>query len=587
MRLREILAGVTVAGMLLAAAPAVAAADPTDERHPVTGRFDVVYRGFAPADTVLRAERAVRLRLDPAPIQQAWDRIDAFAHPAAPVQPMYSSAAGVMGHQGRIVSQHVVGEAVQYADGDGTLLPPDERIAAKQDTIFDMASVTKLFTSILVMQLVEQGDVELDVPYAKYVPEFGNHGKEAVTVRQMLTHTSGLVAWLPLWSQYPDKASRIRAVMETTPAAPPGTTYTYSDLNLISLGVLAEKMTDTPLDDLLQQRIAEPLAMVDTSYNPHESLRPRIAATEFQASPPRGIVWGEVHDENAWSLGGVAGHAGVFSTTHDMAILAQTMLNGGVHDGARILEPESVEAMVTDENTAFLGDAHGLGFELNQLWYMSGVSSPRTAGHTGYTGTSMVIDFQSRSFAVLLTNRVHPSRSWGSNNPARRAVTDGLAAALAIQPRAGSTMWSGGATDASEHTLQLQLPDRPEGAALQFDVFADNEATDVFALETSGDGGLTWTLLPWTVTTETHDDPQTITTDGTWNNQGTRTWGTARAELPPTAQLVRWRYTTDSTTRGRGVFVDDVRIRAGDTVLFNGEKRPRAFTSDGFIEARR
>ncbi|WP_233557751.1 serine hydrolase [Tessaracoccus antarcticus] len=570
------------------ATPSLSAADPTDGRHPVTGRFDVVFTGFAPADTVLQEERPARLRLDPAPIQDAWDRVDAFAYPEDPAAlPMYASAAAVIGHQGRIVGQHVVGDSLKYADGQGTLLPESERIEARHDTIYDMASVTKLFTSILVMQLVEQGEVDLDAAYAQYVPEFATHGKEAITVRQMLTHTSGLVAWLPLWSQYPDKDSRIEAVMDTTPISAPGTSYTYSDLNLISLGVLAEQMTGTPLDVLLQERITEPLGMVDTSYTPDPSLRQRIAATEFQTSPARGMVWGEVHDENAWSLGGVAGHAGVFSTTADMAVLAQTMLNGGTYDGARILEPESVQAMVTDENAAFPGDAHGLGFELNQLWYMSGVSGPRTAGHTGYTGTSLVIDFQSRSFVVLLTNRVHPSRAWGSNNPARRAVTDGLAAALAVQPRKGSTAWFGGASDAAEHTLQLALPDRSSNAVLHFDAFADNEATDIFAVETSDDAGATWTLLPTTITTESADGPRSVPTDGTWNNQGLRTWGSAVATLPAAAQLVRWRYTTDTNTRGRGVLVDDVRVTVGDTVLFNGEKRTKAFTASGFVETRR
>ena len=588
MRVLGVVAGVTVAGMLLMAAPAQSAADPTDERHPVTGRFDIVHQGFAPADTILQAERPVRLRLDPAPIQKAWDRLDAFTHPEDPAsRPMYASAAAVMGHQGKIVGQHAVGDSLLYADGQGTLLPKDERIEARQDTIYDMASVTKLFTSILVMQLVEQGKLDLDTPYAHYVPSFGNNGKENITIRQMLTHTSGLVAWLPLWSQYPDKASRLQAVMETTPTASPGTQYTYSDLNLISLGVLAEQITDTALDVLLQQRIAEPLGMVDTGYNPDASLRPRIAATEFQTSPNRGMVWGEVHDENAWSLGGVAGHAGVFSTTADMAVLAQTMLNGGTYGGARVLQPESVEAMIVDENTEFPGNAHGLGFELNQLWYMSGLSGPRTAGHTGYTGTSLVIDFQSRSFAVLLTNRVHPSRSWGSNNPARRAVAEGLASAMAVQPRTGSTAWFGGATDATEHTLQLPLPDRPDDASLHFKAFADNEATDIFALETSDDGGATWTLLPWTVTTDTPSGPRALTTDGTWNNQGNRTWGSAQATLPASAKMVRWRYTTDSTTRGRGVLVDDVRIKVGNKVVFDGEKHPGALFADGFVETRR
>lgn len=578
----------TMAGLWMALLMAPAQAGGGGDRHPIPGRFDVVHRGFAPASTTLRDLDPVRLRLDPEPISTAWKAIDAFAHPSAPgVKPMYSSAVGVMGHQGRIVSRHTMGYARQYADGQGTPLLESERIAARPDTIYDLASITKLFTSILIMQLVEQGRVELDTPYAHYVPEFGNHGKDAITVRQLLTHTSGLVAWLPLWSAYPDPASRIRAVMETTPATAPGTAYEYSDLNLISLGVLAEQMTGTSLDVLLQQRIAHPVGLRDTGYHPDRSKLRRIAATEYQQSPPRGLVWGQVHDENAWSLGGVAGHAGVFSTAGDLAILAQTMLNGGVYGGARILRPASVQAMITDENPEFPGDAHGLGFELNQMWYMGGLASPATAGHTGYTGTSIVIDYKSRSFVVLLTNRVHPSRSWGSNNPARRAAADGLASALAVQPRQGRTAWFGGAANAAEHTLTLPLPDRPDGSTLRFDVFADHEPTDTFALETSTDGGATWTLLPWAVTTSTPAGPSTTSTDGTWNNQGNRTWGRAEATLPVAAQLVRWRYTTDANTLGRGVFVDDVHVTSGSSVLFDGERHPEAFAAHGFHQVRR
>ena len=189
-------------------------------------------------------------------------------------------------------------------------------------------------------------------------------------------------------------------------------------------------MTGKTLDKLVADGITKPLQMRDTGYNPDPKKKPRIAATEFQTAPPRGMVWGSVHDENAWSLGGVAGHAGVFSTADDLAVLAQTFLNGGSYRGARILKESSVTAMITNFNQAFPGNDHGLGFELNQRWYMGGLSGPRTAGHTGYTGTSIVIDFDSRSFAILLTNRVHPSRNWGSNNPARRAVV--------ARPRAGA-----------------------------------------------------------------------------------------------------------------------------------------------------
>lgn len=571
--------GVTTAAMVAVGSLAPARAD---DGNGQTGRFDVVHDGFMDPRTTLSDVDPVRLGLDPAPIEGAWEEINSYAHPSDPdVRPLYSSSVGIMGHAGAVVSRHHDGHALLYADGDGTELPPDERIAATPETIYDMASVSKLFTSIVVMQLVEDGLVDLDAAYASYVPEFGNGGKDEITVSQMLTHTSGLVAWLPLWSRYPDVESRIRAVMDVEVSNPPGTVYEYSDLNLIALGVLAERLTGEPLDVLVRDGITAPLGMADTGYNPDPALLHRIAATEYQTSPDRGIVHGEVHDENAWSLGGVAGHAGIFSTAPDMAVLAQTFLNGGAYGDARILGEDSVRAMVTNLNTEFDGDAHGLGFELDQMWYMGGLSGPATAGHTGYTGTSLVIDFQSRSFVVLLTNRVHPSRSWGSNNPARRAASDGLARALAVPPQQGRTAWFGGLRDGSETTLALEVPDGRR-VSIEFSAFVDAEPTDVFALEASADGGQTWTLLPFTVERGKgrHADREEI--DGTWNNQGNRDWGRATARVPEGTELVRWRYTTDSNTQGRGVLVDAVKVRDGRRVVLVGESAPDAFEADGF-----
>jgi CubicO group peptidase (beta-lactamase class C family) len=574
------LAGLATAGLLATGAITPAFADAAGQGR--TGQFDQPFEGFMKSSTNLRDSTPKALGLDPAPIDAAWKAIDGFATPTDPaVKPMYASAVGVMGHQGRIVSEHATGYSLLYKDGT-TKLPEDQRIPAAQDTIYDMASVSKLFTSIVIMQLVEKGLVDLDATYGSYIPEFANGGKETITIRQMLTHTSGLVSWLPLWSNYPDKASRIKAVMDVPVKNKPGTVYEYSDLNLISLGVLAERLTGKTLDVLVAEGITDPLKMVDTGYNPDASLKPRIAATEYQVSPDRGMVWGSVHDENAWSLGGVAGHAGVFSTTHDMAILAQTMLNGGTYGGKRILSEKSVQAMITDENTAFPGDSHGLGFELNQLWYMGGLSSGTTAGHTGYTGTSIVIDFRSRSFAVLLTNRVHPSRDWGSNNPSRRAIAQGLAEAMAVSPQKGRTEWFAGTQDAAEHTLSVAVP-AGRNLSLSFDVFADLEETDVFALEASSDGGATWTLVPYTV----RYPDRTVETDGTFDNQGHRDWGKATAALPAGTNQLRWRYTTDPNTQGRGAFVDGVMLRDGHRVVLNGEADRAAFTADGFTEVTR
>ncbi|MGO1974017.1 MAG: serine hydrolase [Propionibacteriaceae bacterium] len=552
-----------------------------------SGQFDVVHDGFMKSRTTLKKSDPRKLGLDPEPIRAAWEEIDGYAQPDDPeTKPLYASNAAVMGHQGKIVSEHYDGVSRLYADGEGTELPPEEQIEAEQDTIYDMASVSKLFTSIVIMQLVEDGQVDLDATYASYVPEFGNHGKEVITIRQMLTHTSGLVAFIPLWKDYDDKESRIQAVMDIDLNNPPGEVYEYSDLNLISLGVLAEQLTGKSLDTLVAEGITEPLKMKDTGYNPDQSKLHRVAATEYQAEPDRGVVWGEVHDENAWSLGGVAGHAGIFSTTADMSILAQTMLNGGSYKKHRILSEDSVTAMITNENADFGSDAHGLGFELNQLWYMGGLAGPTTAGHTGYTGTSLVIDFQSRSFVVLLTNGVHPSREWGSTNPARRAASGGLARALAVNPQKGRTAWYGGAADKAEATLTAEVAGGDD-VSLTFDVFADNERTDEFALESSADGGKTWELLPYKVRTGKGRHGRIIDTDGTYNNQGSRDWGHARASVPEGTELIRWRYTTDSNTQGRGVFVDDITARDGHRVILKGERNPDALTADGFSQVRR
>ena len=399
------------------------------------GRFDQPMTEYTSYQR-LKDGKPNQVQLDAAPLERGWSQVVSFTEPADGADhPLYVGGALLYGHQGCVVLRRATGQSRKYANAD-TLLPKHEWIDARTDTIYDMASVSKLFTSIVVIQQVEAGRIDLDQRVAHYLPEFAAHGKEAVTVRMLLTHTSGFTSWISLYSQYPDIPSRIHAVLTQPLENPPGSTYQYSDLNLITLGVLVEHVSGKGLADLVAAGITEPLGMADTGYNPPASKRRRIAATEYQEVPDRGLVWGEVHDENAWSLGGVAGHAGIFSTLDDMAILSQTMLNGGWYGDQRILAEESVTAIITNENQEFPGDAHGLGFELNQRWYMSGLTSIRTAGHTGFTGTSLVIDFNSASFVILLTNRVHPSREWGSINPARRSAADGMADAMSIKPDA-------------------------------------------------------------------------------------------------------------------------------------------------------
>jgi CubicO group peptidase (beta-lactamase class C family) len=551
-----------------------------------SGRFDRPYDGYAPKTTLLRDSTPDKAGLDPAPIDAALAQVDAWTRPNGTAKPLYAGAVTLLGHDGTIVTRTATGKALKYtvnSAGNGAEeLPADQQIPMRTDTIFDMASVSKLFTSIVVMQLVEKGKVGLDTPIASYVPEFAENGKEAITVRQALTHTTGLPAFLPLWSSQPDPASRLNMALTAKLVNPVGTKYLYSDLNLIALGELAHRVTGRTLDKLVADGITKPLQMRDTGYNPDARKKPRIAATEYQASPPRGMVWGSVHDENAWSLGGVAGHAGVFSTADDMAILAQTFWNGGSYRGARMLKESSVTAMITNFNQAFPGNDHGLGFELNQRWYMNGLSGPRTAGHTGYTGTSIVIDFDSRSFAILLTNRVHPSRNWGSNNPARRAVVQGLALALGVGPRHGKDAWFSGTTDNATTTLATQVAVPAEGAKLTFDLFVDTEDTDLLYLETSADG-TTWTKVPFTVL----DRGSLIDTDGTISGSGDRHWHQVFADLAPGDQTIRWRYTSDPLNQGRGVYVDGVKITSGDGLLLDGERTPESFAATGWRLSRR
>jgi CubicO group peptidase (beta-lactamase class C family) len=550
-------------------------------RGSMAGRFDDPQPGFASQRTVLKDGSPRSVGLDPAPIDAAVAKVDGWTRtnpdPKLTV-PLYSGAVSLLAHDGVIVSRATSGYAVRFADAAGTELPADQKVPMRADTIFDMASVSKLFTSIAVMQLVERGKVDPDEPVATYLPEFGVNGKASITIAQLLTHTSGLVSWVPLWRDYPDIPARIKAVMDIAPRTTPGTNYEYSDLNLITLGVLVERLTGKPLDQVVAEKITTPLGMVDTGYNPPASKLDRIAATEYQTAPPRGMVRGSVHDENAWSLGGVAGHAGVFSTAGDMAVLAQTIMNGGAYRGHRILRQETVTALLTNHNEGFPGHDHGYGFELNQMFYMGALSGPRTAGHTGFTGTDIVIDPSARSFAILLTNRVHPSRGWGSINIARETLASGLAKALAVKPRHGHNSWYTGLGDASSASLtSVQL--RPRGPfRVNFDAFVDTESTDRLVFEATTDG-VTWTAVPLSVRGRGAPDEAVESLSG----NGHRAWWRVEARLPHAAAItLRWRFATDARYTGRGVNLDQIVVTERGRVLLNGEKEPHKLQPEGW-----
>ncbi|WP_405706790.1 serine hydrolase [Streptomyces xanthophaeus] len=548
--------------------------------------------GAAGSPAERRALQGLRLRYGSARqagllerhLEGVADEARRFLGPS-PEHPYYAGAV-VLAGRGRTVALHrAMGDAVRYADYDGRTdrvreFPAAERIAMAEDTVFDLASLTKLFTSILAVQQMERGRLELEAPVRRYLPEFTGGGKEVVTVRQLLTHTSGLRSWAPFY-QESTREGQLRLLWSVRPQETPGTVYRYSDLNLISLQLLLERITGRTLDALLHDEITAPLGMHRTRYNPPLSWRRVTAATEVQRPPwsglDRGLVWGEVHDENAYALGGVAGHAGVFGTAWDLAVLARTLLDGGVYAGRRILRPASVELLFTDYNTSFPGDDHGLGFELYQHWYMGAMATPHSAGHTGFTGTSLVLDPSTDSFLVLLGNSVHPVRTWRAGSAPRVAVGNRFARAVPVRTRHGGPAWFSGITPGSSGTLTLPPVTPATGAArLRCAVWWDTVPGEgAFHLEVRPDGG-TWEPLPFSTVRSTGGAAEQWPrgTAGGWSG---RVWH--RLEAPLTAARagrelrLRFRHTATGRYVGRGVYVDVVRVAEPSGLLFS-EDRP-------------
>jgi CubicO group peptidase (beta-lactamase class C family) len=329
-------------------------------------------------------------------------------------------AAGVVLVAGRgpvIAVEEAAGWAVRYSSYDektdaGVELPPGDRRPMTVHTPFDLASLTKLFTAVAAVQQLERGTLGIDARVGAYLPEFRAACAHDITVRQLLTHTSGLRPELPLYD-CPDDAARLALLRAEAPSSRPGE-YVYSDLNLILLQHVLERVTGRTLDVLVRDGITRPLGMTATSFGPCEG----AAATEDQRRPwgkvDRGMLRGVVHDENAWALGGVAGHAGLFSTAHDLAIFCRTLLAGGSYGPARILGPDFVELMLAPP---------GLGFAVDQPWFMGALAGRGAAGHTGFTGTSLVLAPATDTFLVLLANTVHPRRRPPDSAPRAEAAT--------------------------------------------------------------------------------------------------------------------------------------------------------------------
>ncbi|WP_306189282.1 serine hydrolase [Streptomyces sp. MK5] len=368
----------------------------------------------------LRRDTAEKAGLDPAELHHLVSEVRALTTGERP----WAAGAVVVAGRGPVIAvTEAAGWAVRYGSYDpvtdrGVELPPEAWVPMTLDTPFDLASLTKLCTAVAAVQQIERGTLGIDARVGAYLPEFRAAAASGITVRQLLTHTSGLRPELPLYD-CPDQAARLAMLRAEHPVTAPGT-YVYSDLNPLLLQHVLERVTGRPLDALIRDGITRPLGMTSTRFGPC----PGAAATEDQRRPwakaDRGMLRGEVHDENAWALGGVAGHAGLFSTAGDLAVFCRTLLAGGAYGPARILGPDFVELLLTPP---------GLGFAVDQPWFMGELSGGGAAGHTGFTGTSLVLDPVTDTFLVLLANTVHPRRRPPDSGP-RAAAASRLARAV-------------------------------------------------------------------------------------------------------------------------------------------------------------
>ena len=309
------------------------------------------------------------------------------------------------------------------------------------NTIYDMASLTKVIvTTTSAMMLVQQKRLDLDAPVERYLPEFSAAAKfdpnpawrARITVRMLMLHDSGL----PAHRDYYKEAKGHDAVLAKIFAEPlvrePGTQVEYSDLGFILLGEIIERLTGESLEQFAKDHIFAPLGMSDTMYNPPASLRARIAPTELDTDFRKRLLRGEVHDENAFALGGVSGNAGLFSTADNVAAFAQMLLNGGIYAHHRLLARATIQQFTARQ---VVGDsARTLGWDVPTPPNSAAghYFSPSAYGHTGFTGTSLWIDPERDLFVVLLTNRVNPTRANEQIRQVRPAVHDAILQALGL-----------------------------------------------------------------------------------------------------------------------------------------------------------
>lgn len=325
-------------------------------------------------------------------------------------------AVVIAGNDGKVV--------YKKAFGSRSLVPT--RTEMSEDTIFDIASLTKVVaTTSCIMKLVEEGKVRIADPVTRYLPEYQG-GKSDITVRDLLVHFSGLrpdVDLEPRWSGY---STGIRLALIDKPVTPPGQRFVYSDINFLLLGEIVRRQSGKSLADYARESVFAPLGMKDTMYNPPKDLLNRIAPTEIEDGKP---LHGVVHDPTARFMGGVAGHAGLFSTASDLARFADMMIGLGTRDNTKVFSPLSIRKFTTPHTPAGQPILRGLGWDMDSPYSGNrGELFPiGSFGHTGFTGTSMWIDPSTKSYVILLTNYVHPKR--GKNLTALRGKIATITAA--------------------------------------------------------------------------------------------------------------------------------------------------------------
>ena len=325
----------------------------------------------------------------------------------------------LVGHNGRIV--------YRKAFGQRSLEPTQEPMTV--DTIFDLASLTKcIATTTSVMELLQHGKIRLNDPVAKYLPDFAQNGKQDITIRELMTHYSGLAPDLDLKASWQGHDTAYIMAMQQTPVNPPGSRFVYSDINFEVLGFLVEKLSGMPLNEFAAKNVFEPLGMNHTRFLPPDDWKPMIAPTQYDDSG--NMLRGVVHDPTARRMGGVAGHAGLFSTADDLAIFAQELLHG-----TRILNRDTVEKMTTPQTPPNVPSIRGLGWDIDSPFASNrGELLPvGSFGHTGFTGTSLWIDPVTDTYIILLANAVHP-RGGTSVVALRGLVADAVVDGLELSP---------------------------------------------------------------------------------------------------------------------------------------------------------